>query len=251
MNNQSYQQGWQQLIMKGNSSELASLLGFDDKTLELYRGFIWGHYRSSLKKMFPRLRDAWNMDWHQWCEDYFTAYPPMSWELNELTLNFPNFLSAMADNKNLPPYLAELAHYEVCEFLVYKAQLNIKREFALNSTLHIQQFQHDIASWVKQMDELEAQGKRSELVNTRPKHVPIVLMVVQNPETRLCVFTTASLVDVAIYEVMSQIEIDANHYAAELLAGVQQILPPEHSRNISLKIIENHVEFLRQQWVII
>ena len=248
MDNQSYQKGWSDLIIKnGNIDSYAKTLGLSAKTLDLYRGFVWNHYKSCLKKMFPRLQDVWDIDWTQVASDYFAMYPPLAWELNDMTVNFPNFLR----KTEVPEYLCELAEYEITEFMVYKSKLAKGSSPRPNPTLRTHQFQHNIAGWVKQMDELEAKGDMARVKQSMPGPGVSVVFVALNPETNLCVFTSASLVDIAIYEVFSQVDIAPNNIAPELKMGIDAMLPIEISDKISLEIVEKHLKFLQKQCVII
>jgi hypothetical protein len=135
-------------------------------------------YRDLLQKMFPELSTFSEIDWNAVSVEYFQTYPPEAQDLLGLTFEFPEYLQIKAEEEDCPPYLFELAYYELAEFQAYTS-LETRPEgagFHLNPTATFLNFEFDI----KKM--LEDAQKGEILIHERPH----VLCISRHAQGELC-----------------------------------------------------------------
>lgn len=197
-----YQALWDEVLLGTADPEIAAeKLGVVPERLALYRKFVRQHCRGVLEKMYPRIRKLQpEGQWAQWVEEYYQAYPPGHYELNQLTARFPDFLKARIDRGEVPDYLEDLARYEWEEFAAY-SDPRMERvtlqpgQICLNPTARRLDLQYDLPAWVDLMDK----GADCGL----PKRQPVRLLIARSPETGACVFTKISPLAEVLVQVLS------------------------------------------------
>lgn len=252
MDNLKYQNAWDELILhKKSAKESCLLIGMNEKTLELYKGFVNNHYSQALDKMFPRLQELISIDWDELSIMYYEKYPPYAWDLNDLTLSFPKFLRSIKDVLKIEESFIELVEYELLEFFVYKSKTEqMNNDLQLNPTTQFKEFSYAIGDWVAQMDELEVIGEMDKLKASRPKLEKNILFVTRNPHTNLCVFTKISPLIGVLFEIIQA----TDEYTAEaLFSYAKDILPDETLNTLAInhKSIQVALDFMVKQSILI
>jgi len=202
-----YQSHWDEVLTGKIPTDLLSkTLELPSERLQLYRGFIANHYREAIEKMYPRLREYFpSAPWNEITESYYRAFPPVAWEINGLSQNFPEFLRTSHREFQLPQWASELAAYEWVEFAVYThlgEEAHTLNEipaghYTLNPTLEILALTALIGPYVASRD-------RGESTPADPSPQPNVLLVARNPETWRCVFTQASPTAISALQIFAE-----------------------------------------------
>lgn len=246
MKNDKYQNAWD-LVLRNNQQaiDVKETIGMDEKIICLYQDFVQSHYQDALEQMFPRLNDIFETDWYELAELYYEKFPPYAWDLNDLTKSFSFFLEGLEESFQIPPYMKELVRYELMEFFVFKDACDQKTNdglLSLNTTLDLQQFEYNIAQWVKEMDIIEEEtGSPLALRDTGPTKSLNVLAVVRNPITNLCVFTQLGGLEVAVIEVLKE-----TNQKDELVLILKELIP-----NLQEESIDQSISILKKQKIII
>lgn len=212
MNNKYYEAWFKLLNGKSGAKDTSEIIGINEKTLELYSGFVKNHHKNALKKMFPRLRAIRELDWENISEEYYKRVPPKSWDLNQLSYSFKVFAhDFLFEDDSQKEALLELIEYEINEFLCYRSDYDIKisHEFyQINPHHKISQFEYDVALWVFEMD--KDSKKASEVKPLKNKNI---LFYTRDLETHLCKFTKVSAFEIGIYEIISQVKVHKENIA--------------------------------------
>ncbi|NVJ15480.1 DUF2063 domain-containing protein [Myxococcus sp. AM010] len=88
--------------------------------VSLYGGFVRGHVRSALDKVFPLTRQALGQDaWDGLVVAFTRTRPARHHELNHLCEGFPEFLADAAASRGLAPFVPALARFEWTDFAVF------------------------------------------------------------------------------------------------------------------------------------
>ena len=235
----AYLKNWEKLLLDDEvSNNQSESLGFKKETLELYQSFVKRHYKNSLSKMFPRLSELIEFDWSEVSKDYFSLYPPKAWDLNDLTVDFPEYLESNKDKFGLEDFHIELATYELMEFYAYKSKVEKKdneKELFLNSSTHYEQFEYDIAQWVRDIEQ-------DDDFSIKPKKETNLLFIARNLDTDMCVFTkVSSLIGVIFSLIENEVET-----VEVLLEKIEELIP-----GASKKSITDSIEFMKKQWLIL
>lgn len=252
MNNKDYQQTWLDVLSLKNSAEDSMItIGMDVKTINLYSNFVRNRYAEALKKMFPRIQELIKLDWIEVSNIYFKKYPPYDWDLNDLTLNFADFLVEAKDQLEIDDYIIELARFELLEFFVYKSDTYpiLKSSYEINPTLQFESFNYDIGEWVKRMDTLESANKIEQLRVSRPNLENTLLLVCRDFKTNLCVFTKSSTVMAILIELIQENDF----YSIEQLHSslIQVVKELGLSINPKIRDVQNTVDFMKNQRIIV
>jgi len=179
----------------------------DHERVADYQGFVLGHYRGIIEKMYPRIARVQKALLSEGrISEFYELFPPTHFELNHLSQRYADYLRKC---KEAAPYFSELADYEWTEFSVYlhpSDEIAIRDslsrgEIALNPTLHLLSFAYDIPQWVQSMDlnPEEAQG-------SSPERAPTLLAIVRSPENGSCVFTKLNSSAASILYSLSETE---------------------------------------------
>jgi hypothetical protein len=250
MNNLTYQKAWFDVFKNHKISEATChITGFDHECLKLYQDFVRSHYQDALEKMYPRLQELISFDWEEITTNYYEDYPPIAWDLNELSFHFPDFLQKNIDRFNLQAFHIELARYEVLEFKVY---MHPKEEFfdltsiVINQTLEICEFSYDIANWVKQMDHYEQQERYQDLKNSIPQKIHNFLGICRHSQTHFCVFSKLGLLDLFIIELLRISQLGGQN----LIATIQNGLAHFGDYTFSQADIVKSLDFLSKQSIL-
>lgn len=250
MKNDEYQKHWNHLFtQKQSSKEVADLIGIDEKMLETYKSFIWHHYISALKKMFPRINDLIRPQWKEISEEYYNQFPPYAWDINDLSQNFDSFIQTNKERLGIEEYYVELAKYELAEFNVYKhpSQQRINNYWQYNEASEIHLFQFNIGEWVQKLDLLEKEGISLYKQDLKPNHTPNVLAVSRSLTTNLCVFTSLELIDVALIEIVQNKMLLKGINPKEIAPMTIELLG---DLNVSHHEIQKRINFLSKQSII-
>ena len=194
-----YLTGMKRLIQDGEGVDL----GLSEEVALLYRGFVQNHYLDILPKVYSRLDECYPCPWEDWRDGYYKQYPPHAWELNHLAKYFPDYLES---NQLLEQCLVELALYEWTEYSISTQLANgcgataLRGQYYLNPVHQLLELGFDVAGWIFHW-ERENEGCPLE---GRPMAMPNVLIVSRNVKTLGCVMTQCDLLDLMIYEVLSE-----------------------------------------------
>lgn len=237
----SYYDAWFSFLKPKDHLDIqrtSELTGLNEETLELYKGFVQNHWKGALKKMFPRLRDVYPIDWDEVFREYYDLYPPSAWDMNEMTYSIPKFL----EDKGFDQYLVELTKYEVLEFQVYKSpgiKSLDKESLKLNPTMSLSMFNYKIAQWVKMMDQDE------NYYQSLPQSGQNILGVCRDFDTHMCRFTELGKIEVAILEIVKQVPIGKENKVQELREALAHFeIEAEHKR------VEEALNLLESQQLI-
>lgn len=119
----------------------------NNERLQLYQDIVSSQYEGALAKMYTRLPSFHPFDWSAISPAYYQSYPPVSFDLNEITFNFPEFLRS----KFYPAHLVELAEFELAEFQAFTSKeviiktLNVQ----LNPTNHFLHLSFDLPAMIR------------------------------------------------------------------------------------------------------
>ncbi|GEM_PF-1172373 len=154
MNLNQYLNSWENYLVGHDNGE--SISANNARGL-IYKEMVWGHYEGTLEKMFPRLLKFQNFDWADVAREYFTLYPPTSYDLNQLSFQFPDFLLLKANLEVLPYYLYEIALYEIAEFQVYTSHEKSPDGIGvyLNPTCQFLDLKYDVAKMIQTSEKSE------------------------------------------------------------------------------------------------
>lgn len=203
----------------GPTNSIAAELEMPVERLQMYRGFVQWHYSNALQKMYPRLaKVAPQLFTPESVGEYYRAFEPTAWELNDLTKHLCEHLKSQP---HVPPYLAELADYEWAEFCVFVHPSNEERvarelephQLALSPALYLMQFQHLITDWKEKIDAGE--------IDSKPEEGTQVLIVsrLRNPFKNA--FSIPSFCALAILQTLSAEPLDREECIARVMALTQ------------------------------
>jgi hypothetical protein len=231
INQSQYNKSWDNFILHNDESALAGL-GISLEEAHRYRTFVQSSYQGILEKMFERISLWKDPDWQEWAKQYYIAYPPIAFELNDLTLNFPDFIRKHTNDQAL----GDLADYELNEFLVYKMKVSSGTGLRLNPAHKILPLRFDIASWVKYYEDQDLDIKKM------PNQEEHFLVISRSPKTLNCVFTKLTPLSGQIYLTMTE-----NDYSSE----EQLINKIKNNFNIPETALKNELKNLYQQQIIL
>jgi hypothetical protein len=160
-------------VLRGTKSvaDVARAVGVNEKRLGIYRGFVRGHVRNSLGKIYPITRQLVGRErWDTLYEGFFASCPPTSWELNTSVEPFYGYLDAQITAGAIPvsPFLASFAQYEWEEFATYIHPAAVPSPETLvaaivNPTVTVLQFDYPVVPFVVAHPEADDVGPETLL----------------------------------------------------------------------------------------
>lgn len=122
-----FQQSFGQFLREQRPALSQESMGLQDVSVipnrisSLYQALIFNNVRGFLDKCFPVCQSLISQDqWLQVCKQFFAQYDCDSPYCTEINQHFVDYLALpkVLDDLNLPPYFADLAHYEWIELKV-------------------------------------------------------------------------------------------------------------------------------------
>lgn len=238
-----YEKFWFESLI--SSIDHSEKLGINKGRLELYQGFVKNHYIGSLQKMFPRISEVFSPEWEKWSEDYYNDYPPIHFELNSLTLNFPKFLKKLVGKGSLPEHIVELAEYELAEFFIYTSPENyqsierIDEELVLNKSLMIFEFEYRIGEWVKAMDE------NSQAKEVAPERGDNILAISRDNQNFRCVMSSLNQIDLLLIELLKEVPMKIEETFKEFYSI------DENLKQFDQSLLQQRIDFFKLQHILL
>ena len=91
----------------------------EDRRMEIYRGLFYRNVEGFIANSFPVLRKITPDDrWHEMIRDYFKNHQAHTPLFPKMPQEFLQYLEQERDDKDDPPFMLELAHYEWIELAV-------------------------------------------------------------------------------------------------------------------------------------
>lgn len=91
----------------------------EDRRMEIYRGLFYRNVEGFIANSFPVLRKITPDDrWHAMIRDYFKNHQAHTPLFPKMPQEFLQYLEQERNDKNDPPFMLELAHYEWIELAV-------------------------------------------------------------------------------------------------------------------------------------
>lgn len=103
-------------------------------------------FQQALEKMYPSLTVFSDLDWEAITGEYLASHDERPQDLEEFIFNFPQYLQMKANEGDCPPYLHELAFYELIQDQIIQIELEAPDEkgLYLNPTLSFLNLQFDV-----------------------------------------------------------------------------------------------------------
>lgn len=236
-----YEKLWEKALVSGENT--AASLGIAFKRLELYQGFIKNHYLGALKKMFPRLRAyKKDIDWELWSQQFYEAFPPKAWELNNLTLSFPQFIQEKCHKGELPLFIHDLVRYELAEFFVYKSPCEKDKAqdnfLKINPAHELLILDFDIPSWIFECE------KKGNALQGEPLNEQTLLVIARDFNSFNCVFTKLSLTSAYLYQLLSQNCLTEEQLCSHMMTTLSSQSP------LTVDSIKSEIEALKRQSIV-
>ena len=114
------------------------------------------HFQDALEETFPSLSLFSDLNWDSITQEYIATHDHRPENIDDFVFGFPSFLQNKAEREECPPYLFELAYFELMENELFNSELKIpsSQGYYLNPTLSFLSFEFDIS----QMMEEASQG---------------------------------------------------------------------------------------------
>ncbi len=211
--------------------------------LDKNRGkFYQQSYKRTIKKIlqsfFTRLATYFEIDWESIAATYGQEFPPQNYEINSLSFHFDSFLEKHYHQLLLPPYLADIASYEIAEFKAVSFKFSQKENFFLNPSLQVLSFEFDVLSWIVQKEEASSVDGpiRRETFSAFSRPQP------SKQNMQECFVTKLEIIDRLLIEIGRSV---SNKH--ELFAALYDI--DEKFKTMPEKFFEERLAFLKAQCI--
>jgi len=133
-------------VLRGerSSDEGSELLGVDAERLAIYAQFVRGHVDGILAKQYPHVMHTIGPKaWRKLCSGFFTAHPPVHWELNAAAEPFASYLAdQLGVIEEITLFQVSLAQFEWAQWEAFSDPARIPEAHTLqthevNPTLRI------------------------------------------------------------------------------------------------------------------
>ena len=109
-------------------------------------------FQDALEETFPSLSFFSDLDWDTITQEYIGTHESAPQDIEEFVFGFPLFLQDKAAREECPPYLFELAYFELMESELLNSELDVpvSSGYHLNPTLRFLSFEFDISQMMEE-----------------------------------------------------------------------------------------------------
>jgi hypothetical protein len=133
----------------------------------LYGGFVRGHVRGTLEKLFPLVRRSVGPEaWDALVDGYSRTRPARHYEINRVGEGFPAFVADEAEARGLAPHVPALTRFEWTDFAVFGSEEVVPAKverLSANPTLAVLEHPFRLCAYVRARGELAAPEAGDEL----------------------------------------------------------------------------------------
>jgi len=231
---------WEKALIRGK--DCADQLGINGGDLELYQSFMETRNIQVLKNIFRRVDKFHNPNWQEWAQDYFSLFPPHDFDLSQSTYKFDRFLALKASNSQIPPFLVDLAKFEIFEHKVFLSSARnfrpTKSTLRLNKALFLEEFKYLIGEWVLEFERNKCKEESPPVMKDN------ILAFSRSTDDSRCVVTNVSPVDLILVELLKMSEMDKEALMERFWSVDDQL------KSIDATTLSQRINFLISQHII-
>jgi hypothetical protein len=111
---------------------------------------MFKNFQAALEKMYPSLTVFSDLNWDEVSQEYIASHDERPTDVDEFVYNFPQYLQDKAVLGDSPPYLFELAFFELLQEQILETSLTLPTSTGLylNPTLSFLNLEYDVVLMV-------------------------------------------------------------------------------------------------------
>jgi hypothetical protein len=116
-------------------------------------------FQAALEDTYSRLKLFSDLDWSEISQEYIASHEHYPSDMSDFVFHFPEFLEHKIAQEDCPPYLGEMAYYELILSLLRASQYSSpsSKGIHLNSTLSFLNLEFDVSLMNKKVEGGEIQ----------------------------------------------------------------------------------------------